>query len=365
MKKIILSVIMMLTISFLCVPCTAHAEESGMSEQAIGQEVDGILYDNDADLTYSEVKDISFGGIIGKITAGVKDRLTAPAKMLKAVLIAVILAGVLKCIGESSFTEGRNSGIYSIVCVILIMSSVMPPLAEVLGDALEAVRRTGRFVEVFVPVFTGITIASGNITTAGTYNIAVIGASEVIVRLSEAFLMPAVCIMAALGTAGSVFPGASLESISQFMKKTVTWAMSITMTLFICFVTMKCDLGGKADGVAAKTARMVISGSVPVVGGAVSDAYSTVKSGFGVIHGTVGTAGVFAVILMIAPPVIEIAVYRFVMWAGASFGETVSAAPLVKVMKSIDSGLAVTQSVLICYGVILVLCTGILVRCYT
>ena len=114
---------------------------------------------------------------------------------------------------------------------------------------------------------------------------------------------------------------------------------------------------------ASKTARFLISGAVPVVGGAVSDAYATVKSSFDVIHGSVGTVGVIAMIIIMLPPVMEVLVFRIVMWVGTAIAELFSTEPLVKLMKGIDSGLAVAQSVLVCYSVIFVLCTGILMKC--
>ncbi|MDE5862681.1 MAG: stage III sporulation protein AE, partial [Ruminococcus sp.] len=170
-------------------------------------------------------------------------------------------------------------------------------------------------------------------------------------------------ISTVLAVSGSVFPDMSLNSIINLLKKLITWGMTVTMTLFTGFVSMKCTLGGKADGVASKTARFLISGAVPVVGGAVSDAYATVKSSFDVIHGSVGTVGVIAMIIIMLPPVMEVLVFRIVMWVGTAIAELFSTEPLVRLMKGIDSGLAVAQSVLVCYSVIFVLCTGILMKC--
>ena len=139
--------------------------------------------------------------------------------------------------------------------------------------------------------------------------------------------------------------------------------MTIAMTLFTGFVTLKCTLTAKADGAATKTAKFMMSGFVPIVGSAVSDAYSTVRSSFDVIGGTVGTAGVFAVILILLPPVVEIVIFRFVMWIGAAAAEMFSSAALSKLLKGFDSGLAIAQSVLICYGLMFVLSTAILMQC--
>ena len=62
------------------------------------------------------------------------------------------------------------------------------------------------------------------------------------------------------------------------------------------------------------------------------------------------------------PPVIEILIFRAVIWAGTTAAELFSAAPLVKLLKGLDSGLAIAQCVLISYMVIFVVSTAILIQ---
>ena len=138
--------------------------------------------------------------------------------------------------------------------------------------------------------------------------------------------------------------------------------VAVFIPVFTGFVTFKCTLAGKADGAATKTTRMVISGIVPVVGGAVSDAYATVRSSFDIVRGTVGTGGCIAVVLIILPPVIQVLAVRLVMWIGSAAAELFEEKAMQKLLDSLDSGLAIAQSVLVCYGVMFVICTGILMQ---
>jgi stage III sporulation protein AE len=174
--------------------------------------------------------------------------------------------------------------------------------------------------------------------------------------------VPVLGLTAVLAVSGSVFPNSSGEAFLGLIKKVVTWGMTVVMTLFTGFVTLKCSLAAKADGVATKTAKFMISGFVPVVGSAVSDAYSTVRGSFDVIGGTVGTAGIFAVLLIMLEPAAEIVLFRLVMWIGTAAAEMFSAEPVAKLLKGLDSGLAIAQSVMICYAVMFVISTAILIQ---
>ena len=106
----------------------------------------------------------------------------------------------------------------------------------------------------------------------------------------------------------------------------------------------------------------MISGLVPVVGGAVTDAYATVRSSFDIVRGTVGAGGCIVMIIMILPPVLHILVYRAVIWAGEAAADIFGEEQMSGVLKSLDSGLAIAQTVLICYGMMFVLCTAILMQ---
>lgn len=363
MKKLILIPLWFIILLIVSCPAVAFAEYTD-SETEISQQVDDIMSYYDIDYSYNDIENLSLGELISLVTDTIKSRISAPLKVLRTLVIVVLFTAVMKSAGESIFSE-TNSGLYNMICVITAVTVIMPQLFTVYGLALEAIGRGGRFILVFVPVFAGVTFVSGGITTAGIYNLLILGASELIVSLSDSFLIPIVSVTAVLAVSGSVFPSVSLESVIGLLKKIITWGMTVTMTLFTGFVSMKCTLGGKADGVASKTARFLISGTVPVVGGAVSDAYATVKSSFDVIQGTVGTLGIVAMIIIMLPPVLELLIFRAVMWIGTAIAELFSTEPLIKLMKGIDSGLAVAQSVLVCYSVIFVICTGILMKCFS
>lgn len=363
MKKIFFVTVLFVILLITSVPVRVSAEYID-SETEISEQINDIMSDYDIGYDYDNIGSISFGELVNIIISYVKSKIYAPFKVLRTLIIVVLFTAIMKSAGESIFS-GANSGMYNMICVITAVTVIMPQLFTVYSSALEAIRRGGRFILVFVPVFVAVTVVAGGITTAGIYNLLILGASELIVSLSESFLIPIVSATAVLAVSGSVFPSVSLESIIGLLKRLITWGMTVAMTLFTGFVSMKCTLGSKADGVASKTARFLISGTVPVVGGAVSDAYATVKSSFDVIQGTVGTVGIVAIIIIMLPPIIELLIFRAVMWTGTAIAELFSADALAKLMKGIDSGLAVAQSVLVCYSVIFVICTGILMKCFS
>ena len=360
MKKMINAVVITILLMFFAVPLTVFAEDTESSGAGIKEGFNEILDESETELSYDDIGGLTFSGIAEKVGERLPDLRTRPMRLLGTILLMIVLSAAVRSIGGDLIKSGDN--IFNSVSVLAAVTIIVPYLMEVYGQVLTGVRAGGDFVAVFIPVFTGITAATGGIMSAGVYDIAVLAASEVIVQLSAAYLMPVVSASTVLSVTGSAFTDADLSGIIKLLKKVVTWGMTIVMTLFTGFVTFKCTLAGKADGAATKTTRMVISGIVPVVGGAVSDAYATVRSSFDIVRGTVGTGGCIAVVLLILPPVIQVLAVRLVMWIGSAAAELFEEKAMQKLLDSLDSGLAIAQSVLVCYGVMFVICTGILMQ---
>ncbi|MBR5513825.1 MAG: hypothetical protein IKV85_07570 [Ruminococcus sp.] len=358
MRYIFTTVLSLLLIFLGISPLASCASETYDYASEITEELDGIFSDYDTGIELSDMDDLSIENIWRDVWNGFISRISAPAKLLSSVFLVIVFAAVMK-----SATDTKDE-IFNIVCVIASVIVILPQLTEVYGELLGAVQKMGGFISVYVPVLSGISVACGGFSTAGVCHMLLLAASEVIVRLSESYLLPILGITASMGAAGSIFPNTSLESIVNLLKKTVTWAISVTMTLFSGFVALKCTITGRADGAAVKTAKMLVSGFVPIVGGAVSDAYSTVKGSFEVIGGTVGVAGIIAIAVVIIPTLLELLVYRFVMWAGSAAADVFGSDSISKLLKCIDSGFAIAQCVLICYSVIFILCTAILMKTF-
>ena len=359
MKRLLLVIFITILLGVFVMPIAAFAEEPQDTAE-INAEFDELLDENDVGYSYSDIGGITFGSIVEKVRERLHDGGIKPLRLLGTLLLVIVLSSVVRSAGLG-ITSG-NDNILSTASVLTAVTVITPVLFEVYERTLQAVRAGGGFIAVFIPVFTGVTAASGGVVSAGVYDISVLAASEVIVQLTTSYLMPIVSASTVLSVTGSIFSHTDLSGIVQLMKKVITWAMTTVMSLFIGFVTLKSSLAGKTDGAATKTVKMMISGFVPVVGGAVSDAYSTVRGSFDVVRGTIGTGGCIAIILILLPPVLQLIAIRAVIWTGAAAAELFGETAIKKLLDSLDSGLAIAQSVLICYGVMFVLCTGILMQ---
>lgn len=362
MKRTVIAILFTIVLLMLSVPMSAEAAEITEVQDEVSDSVDELLSDYEIGYGMKDISGLSFSELFSRLKESVTARISTPLRLLGVILMISVFTAVMKSIGSELLVNGTAGSMYDMVCTVTAVTAASPMLFSVYGGIIDALDRTAGFILVFVPVFAGITAASGHAAAGGAYNFLTLAASEMTVALSKMYLIPILSVTTALAICGSVFRNSSVDGVITFIKKAVTLFITASMTLFVGFVTLKTSLAGKADGVASKTAKYMISGFVPIIGGAVSDAYSTVRGSLELIGSTAGAAGIIAVAVLLLPPLIEVFVYRVIMWAGIAVSELLSAEPLVKLLKGFDSGLAVAQSVLIGYGVMLIFSAAILLQ---
>ena len=71
-------------------------------------------------------------------------------------------------------------------------------------------------------------------------------------------------------------------------------------------------IASKADGMAMRGAKFAASSFIPVSGGTVSSTLGTLASSVEMIRGSVGVIGIIAIIFMLLPTVIELAIMRLI-----------------------------------------------------
>ena len=341
----------------LIFPQSVRAADQSEIQQEIAGQVNDMLSDSGIDSDYSTLSSLSAGTILDAVKEALTSHLEAPLRLLGILLLIVVFSAVFV-----NLSQETNSGISGMISTLAAVTMILPRIFSVFASAVEVIGRLGGFIMVFVPAFSGLTTVCGGLTAASAYDVLILGCSEIIVALSGSFLMPVLGIISALGISGSAFASKPSENLALTLRKVIIWGMTVVMSLFTGFVTLKCTIAGKADTALSKTARFVISGAVPVVGGAVSDAYSSVRGSFEVLRCSVGAVGIAAIILILLPPVIELLIFRFVLWLGVCAAEMFSAGSLAGLLRSFDAGLAIAQSLLVCYGLMFLISSAILIQ---
>lgn len=371
MKKILLCILSALFSILLCTT-TVHAEEplsydetlsalldaSGTEEMLAEHGVEesllaqGIELDDPNTLT-----SVSFERALEQLAQQALDAAALPLRTFGLLLGVILLSAFADSLQSS---RASVAAIYEMVCVLCAVGVIAEPISNVFIESAQQLSASAGFMLNFSMIFGAVLAACGGITAAAGYQTAMLAVCEIAMQLAVHMMLPILSMGLALSIVDAVNPAISLGGVVKFLHKVVIWMLGLLMTVFLGMLTLQSMTAVSADGFTSKTTKFVISNSIPFVGGAVSDAYSTVLGSLGVLRSTTGIIGILSVLTLLLPVVLELGIYRLLTAAAASVAEIFAVQRLTRLLKNTESILAAAFSVSVSFCVIFIVSTAIM-----
>lgn len=365
MKKLLIIIAI-----FFCFCMTVSAQDvtaddiyaaSGAGNLSAGEilEQNGISFDEP-----SSILSVTPDMLWQIIKSAVMEKASSPIRLLISLVVIVILTSFAESLGDT-VKKGNSAKVYELVCVLAGVAAVSPAVCGVLDNTVNSLSDGADFMKCFVPVFAGIAAAGGHITSASGYNILVLSVSDIAIQIAGNILMPMLSMCLCLAIVDASCDTVSLKGILDGVKKIVTWGLGLIMTVFTGLLSIQSIVGSSADSLGSKTAKYVISNCVPVVGGAVSDAYSTVRGSIILLRNGIGGVGIAALAVILLPPIISLFLYRVSVSAAAAAADIFGASRLSKLLNNIGTVLSAAMGVLICFTLMFIISTAIVMSVCT
>lgn len=288
-----------------------------------------------------------------------KSALKKPLKAFASIMAVILVAAFIESM-EDSLSNKSLSKIFGVICVLISVGILSNSVSDSLKTAAEALNSGGTFMMGYVPVFAGITASSGSVTSAVSYNMLLLLVAETAVQLSGELIIPVLSVCMAMGIVESINPDFRLSGITEAVKNVVTFALGFIMTVFIGLLSLQSIVGASADTLGVKAAKFMVANCIPVVGGAIADTYTTVKSSLGLLRGGAGFFGIAAIFIIILPPILEIAAIKLMLTAADVVSELFGVSHIKTLIKNSNWIMTTVFSLLICFSVMLIISTAIL-----
>ena len=296
MKKLM---IIALLLPLFIVPCYAEniyttagkSFEAGAIEEAVPEDVRDISGKMSLDGSYDTQNALErlWRKFIEDINNYIKDDIRTASALIG---ISFLCAACSTLCSDKS-TENIVSTVGCCAVVYLTVSGA----EGVLNTAESALNQLSDYSKAALPVIYTAAAASGAAISAPSRYAAVCLALDVMMSAAQKVIIPLICTYLALSISCSVFSGAFVTSASAFVKKAIITVMTTMTIVFSAYIGITGFVSGSMDAVAVKTAKTVLSTSMPVVGGILSDAASTILSAASVVK---CSSGVFSLIVVCA-----------------------------------------------------------------
>lgn len=294
---------------------------------------------------YDELAQVSVGDVLRSLLEMTRTEMKTPLSAAGLIMALLLLASFFK--GGETALQSPLSPSLGTVTAVAVSVTVAAPLVAMIGQITDTVQAACTFAESFAAVFAAVLLANGQAVSAAGYSTFLLGAIELSNVCVGELIVPMMKIFLALSCVSSVSDGIHIESIIGFFEKNAKWLLSFLAFLISTILGISGIISASADNLAARTAKFVISGSVPVVGGAMSDAYLSVKSGMALLRNSVGAFGIIAIAYLYLPLILRTVLWNLVMEGGVSVCETLQLDHIGKLMKSLAGMMSLLIGVLV------------------
>ncbi len=277
--------------------------------------------------------------------------------------LAVNIAVLLLWAVFGTFSDGAVAlgGVNTAFTAILTLSITVPVL-RLITSVSAAIKACGMFMLSFIPVFCGITAASGNMQAAAGGSTLLLMAAEVTVQIIAFIIVPIASAELALAISGVLSEVSPALRLSTSLKKATGYIMTLTFTVFLGLLSVQTAINSAADSVSLKTVKFMVGSFVPVAGSALSETISTLGSSVKILQSGVGVYGIFAVLFTVLPVAAQLILWRLTFWAGKTASDMLGVPMGSKIIGAVDSTAALLLGVLLFVGALFIIALAVLLK---
>lgn len=339
---------------FLLSPTARSAEPSGWDalpkaelEQAAGEYAPHMPLDEGIDLDQ---------GLQDLLDTGTKQVFGVVKRAVKSGVL--LLAVVLFCAVADSAAELGGAKVWAapMVGVLAVCAIAVADVHSLMGQGREAIEQMTAFGGILIPALAAAAAAGGTPAAAAARHAATVLFSNVLFQLIAKVLVPLTYAFVAASAVSAALGNPGLKRLAGTLKGIATGTLTTVMLVFVGYLSVSGVIAGTADAITLKTAKFAISGSVPVVGGVLSDAAETVLVSAGLLRNAVGVFGMLVILGICLAPFLRMGVHYLAYKLTAALCATVSDSKLTELIDAIGGAFALELGMMGCCAVLLLIC---------
>nr|WP_297278844.1 stage III sporulation protein AE [uncultured Butyricicoccus sp.] len=308
----------------LCIGLAGAADQTEQAARAEAQTQSDVLTDALPHDAAQRMDGVTLDGGVGQAAAQLLDNtvqngqsawLSALSSLGKLLVVAVV-CGLLQ--SARAFAGGNELPVVTMAGALGMTGVFLSDLSGMMTLCQDTLHEVSTFSKAMLPVMAGAVTMTGAPTAATVLQGVTMFSFDLLVRFLTGVLLPGVGVYIAIVTVNTAVGGGLLGQLAGFIKWLITGSMKLTLTVFIAYLTISGVIGGSADALAVKTAKFAVSGSVPVVGGIISDAAESMLAGAVLIRNTVGVMGMLCIAALCVVPFVKVGCNYLLFKAGAA-----------------------------------------------
>ena len=253
----------------------------------------------------NEIYNISLEKITDFFMVTLKEKSTYIANDFFNLLSAVLIIGILTALFKGYCDEQLTD----ILSVVIITISSVGVIESSISAVVSVLDLSGKFMLGFAPIYTLIISLSGNPASALTYNTIALFIAEIISKIITSGAIDFIGVYFCLGISFSLNDTINIGRFTSGVNRFISTFLGLIASIFTGYLGLKNILSVSVDRVSVRSIRFLISSVIPVVGSAISDAYSSLIGSINLMKGSVAIVAILVILILNIPIIIENLIY--------------------------------------------------------
>lgn len=350
---VILTALLLLVLQAAC--CFGDTSEYSEPKIIADEEIIALIppslqeyFDVEQGLSADTVASLDGEFFLSFIISALQESISSAVSLFLILLSIIAISSVI-----NSFSSNLSPSIYSSLsfasslCCSLALFSLM---GDDISEVVEAVDSTNTFLSSLAPVMSVIYASAGKINSgavAASSTLFTVSLTEI---MTHSILMPILRICFSLEVISSISGKNHLSGIASALKNTFIFICGGIMTVLTAVFTYQTVVAQSADNTLLKTARFAM-GSLPVVGGALSEASRTLLGAFELVKSLTGGLGICVLLLTVLPPLIYVFVSKTALTLSRILASSLECGQLSSIIKGGEDILSFSMAILIVFDI--------------
>lgn len=280
-----------------------------------------------------------------------RERVKAESEQILSLLALALLCSMASALCAQPAIRETTDRIGCCAAALLLTDSVN----TIFSQASETIFRLSDYSHAALPAVFTIAAASGAVISAPAKYGAACLAMDMMITLAQRVILPCIYAYLALAVSQSLFENSVLQMLMNLTKWAVTSLLTLLTLGFGAYLSLTGLISSGADALAVKSARTLISRSLPIVGGILSDSSAVFLAAVSLIRHSAGVFSLIAVCAFCVAPLVLLLVKALAFKLTSLVLDFQPGSRLAKLLGSMGTVFSMLLAVVGCCGAMLLI----------
>ncbi len=287
--------------------------------------------------------------LISLFLGELKESVALISTIFSLVIICALINNLQDSFGKKSVSTASRFATYVYLATITVTA-----FENACGYTIQVLNDINILINSIVPVMGTLYMSGGGVVGGFSHPI-VFFVCSAFSSLIKNVITPLVMLRTGTALLCGISVNPAMGEFSEIFSKLHKTLLSLAMTFFVGILGISHFAATSFDNLTARGLRFAVTTAVPVVGGSISEAMSSVMQSALLLKNAVGISAVIMIFAMFVVPMIKIWTVSFLFRIAAAIASPIADDGISQSLKKISESMDMLFSSVACMGVVMVI----------